>query len=175
MGALAPLDKLENVYFGIYLSDAYIFEEHVAHADNPRGGRAVLADLSVCPPCEGFLKETQERERVAAKILAKALPSLLMVRWDTLFAPESQPKSMKYEGDEDNFYFRGDEVPETDLRAPYITTFIVGPRGRGEEIRVVKLNATASKSKLPENKVIRNLLICQNIAYFRILVLIPNS
>lgn len=120
-----------------------------------------MTDLSVCPPCEGFLKETREREHVAATILANALPSLLMAGWDTLFAPESQRKSMKNEEDEDGFYSRGDEVSGMDSRAPYISTFIVGPRGGEDGIRVMKMNARTPNFKLPENKVLRKPSICQ--------------
>lgn len=112
----------------------------------------MLTDLSVCRSCEGFMKETQEREHIATTIFANALPGLLMVGWDTLFAPGLQTKSIN-EGDEDGFYFRGDEVPEVDLRAPYISTFVVGPRGGVGDTRVLKLNARTPNQKLPEKKV----------------------
>ncbi|XP_006462137.1 hypothetical protein AGABI2DRAFT_118999 [Agaricus bisporus var. bisporus H97] len=118
--SLAPLEHLEDLYLGIYLSDASLLEEHLTHADGDLGGRDFITCLPYCHMCKDLLRGMRERETLVSKTLASNLSSLVKIRWDTLFLP---PVTKKEECDAGGHYF--DEEERVILsRMPYAAVFI---------------------------------------------------
>ncbi|KAF7770654.1 hypothetical protein Agabi119p4_6628 [Agaricus bisporus var. burnettii] len=104
--SLAPLEHLEDLYLGIYLSDASLLEEHLTHADGDLGGRDFITCLPYCHMCKDLLQGMRERETLVSKTLASTLSSLVKIRWDTLFLP---PVTKKEECDAGGHYFDEEE------------------------------------------------------------------
>jgi hypothetical protein len=108
------------LYLGIYLSDAFVLEEHITHVDGDLGGRGFIARLPSCPVCEDPLQEARKRETVVSKFLASTLSSLVKIRWDTLFLPSAKKNE---ENDADGYYFRDEEERVIFSKTPFTAVF----------------------------------------------------
>lgn len=96
-----------------------MLEEHITHIDGDLGGRDFIVRLPSCPVCEGHLQEARKRETIVSGFLASALPSLVKIRWDTLFLPAKKNE----ETDADGYYFWDEEERHICSRMPYTAVF----------------------------------------------------
>ena len=84
--ALQPLQKLRDLFLGVYLSDEDIFYEHIMHAQayydtrDPYGP----ADCGLCH--KTFSSSIQEIELAGSAALAQYLPQLKSVTWSSFFS-----------------------------------------------------------------------------------------
>jgi hypothetical protein len=77
---LAPLNKLNRLFLGIFLSDTRLLDDHIDHAEN-----GTVENVFHCKRCEIYEKETRRRELVASLIMARHLESLKHIGWSTCF------------------------------------------------------------------------------------------
>ena len=78
--SLAPLNKLNRLFLGIFLSDTRVLDDHIDHAEN-----GTVENVFYCNRCEIYEKETRRRELVASLIMARHLESLKRIGWNTCF------------------------------------------------------------------------------------------
>jgi hypothetical protein len=78
--SLAPLNKLNRLFLGIFLSDTRVLDDHIDHAEN-----GTVENVFHCKRCEIYEKETRRRELVASLIMARHLESLKHIGWSTCF------------------------------------------------------------------------------------------
>ena len=78
--SLAPLNKLNRLFLGIFLSDTRVLDDHIDHSEN-----GTVENVFYCKRCEIYEKETRRRELVASLIMARYLESLKHIGWSTCF------------------------------------------------------------------------------------------
>ncbi|PSR82603.1 hypothetical protein PHLCEN_2v6036 [Hermanssonia centrifuga] len=88
--ALQPLNKLKDLFLGIYLSEVNIFYYHIDHGF--RRMRLLRTDPygpEQCRQChELYGEEVRQQEVAASASLARFLPSLKILGWNSFFAHE---------------------------------------------------------------------------------------
>jgi hypothetical protein len=129
------MTKLEYLYLGLYLSDAFLIEDHVDHTNPDLGGRGALSSFPMCKECGEFREETEKRERLVSLELSKALPSLITIRWDTLFPPSKGRDFENVEYDEAGFYFQKEGF--SGLEVPSSVTFAIVRHSSSGEVKLV--------------------------------------
>ena len=77
---MAPLNKLNRLFLGIFLSDTCVLDDHIDHAEN-----GTVENVFYCKHCEIYEKETRRRELIASLIMARHLESLKHIGWSTCF------------------------------------------------------------------------------------------
>ena len=84
---LQPLQKLRDLFLGVYISDEDIFYAHIDQCDidlcdNPYGPDG-------CADCERLYgEEVRALELIASTVITKYLPSLERISWSTFFPGE---------------------------------------------------------------------------------------
>jgi hypothetical protein len=81
--SLAPLNKLERLFLGIFLSDTRLLDDHIHHEDEEGG---TVENVFNCRRCsEIYEKKTRQRELAASLVMARYLKSLKHIGWSTCF------------------------------------------------------------------------------------------
>ncbi len=87
---MQPLNKLKDLFLGIYLSEVNIFYYHIDHGF--RRMRLLRTDPygpEQCRQChELYAEEVRQQEVAASASLARFLPSLKILGWNSFFAHE---------------------------------------------------------------------------------------
>jgi hypothetical protein len=78
--SLAPLNKLNHLFLGIFLSNTRVLDDHIDHADN-----GTVENVFSCKRCKIYEKKTRRRELEASLIMARHLKSLKYIGWSTCF------------------------------------------------------------------------------------------
>ena len=83
--SLAPLNKLNHLFFGIFLSNTRVLDDHIDHADNGTVENGTVENVFSCTRCKIYEKKTRRRELEASLIMARHLKSLKYIGWSTCF------------------------------------------------------------------------------------------
>ena len=78
--SLAPLNKLNHLFLGIFLSNTRVLDDHIDRADN-----GTVEIVFSCKRCKFYEKKTRRRELEASLIMARHLKSLKYIGWSTCF------------------------------------------------------------------------------------------
>ncbi|KAG6861259.1 hypothetical protein C0995_002067 [Termitomyces sp. Mi166 len=102
--ALKPLEYLEHLHFGIFLSDDSLLSSHISHVMQEETLQPVLQDWSECRRCffDGAANEIRRRELKASIVVGQKLKTLKTIGWNSLVAGDTGPVRVEQYINSDN-------------------------------------------------------------------------